>query len=155
MHVQTKAEGGEKIGKRHGGKCKRGQNRSVAVQRALYSLRHPCSISKSTDSSHLSLWPWTLSEHSSAQVEGCSDGQLHNLSPTWTLAFSDSIMTVREGKKKKPWTKLIMVRGEKRNWKCTEHSKVTSWHCRKLKTASSGNIRAFTCRNGTRTTASL
>lgn len=37
---------------------------------------------------------------SSTQAEGCSDGQLHNLSPTWTLASSDSIMTEREGRKK-------------------------------------------------------
>lgn len=128
------------------GQCKkdlkRGQSRSVFVQKVLYVLCHLCSISKSTDSSHLSFWPWTLPQHSpflSTQAKGCSDGWLYSLSPTWTPA-SSSLWFNNEWrkKKKKPqqhpnWNSLG---GEKNlNWNWIEHSKVTSWHCMKLKTA--------------------
>lgn len=80
-------------------KEKRGHDGSVFVQRLLYALCHLCSISKSTHSSHLSLWPWTLAEHSSFSstwVEGCSDDWLHSLSLLWTLCLlcgCDSIIS--------------------------------------------------------------
>lgn len=84
---------------------KKGESESVFAHKVLYVLCHLCSISKSTDSSHPSLWPWMLPEHSfcffiyfrileDVLMDGCAASLQAELMP---LHGSNSIMSTDGG----------------------------------------------------------